>query len=179
MWRYISSKTKSNQIESILTHPIFITCLNRVHPRGFMGWLVCDSLIALGLCLWTFILAPSPIFCTSSFDPCTCSGGGFEIYRVLCVAAADPNASITNLTKQAMEHYHAVPRFLEQNMTPILLSASVLTVIVMVYAVANLWISLQDQKYTLKELEEKAQKMKKKLQERDFLSKKMKKMEAK
>ena len=164
----------------ILTHPILITCLNRANPRGFMGWLMCDTLIALGLTIWTFILTPSPIFCTSSSDPCTCSGGGFEIYSVFCNVAADPNASITNLTNQAMEEYHAVPDFLEKNMTPILLSASVLMIIIMVYAVANLWLSLQDHKDAVKELEETAKKTKKKLQEeKDFLNKKMKKMEAK
>ena len=152
----------------------------RVEPRAILGWLAGDSLIALALTLWTFMLTPTPIFCTSSADPCSCSGGGFEIYSVFCAAAADSNVSVANLTAKAYEEYNAVPDFLAQNITSILLSFAVVIVVTMVYTVANLWLSLNAKTVAVEELQEKAQKLEQKAQEeKDFLNKKMKKMEAK
>ena len=39
--------------------------------------------------LWIFRAAPSAFFCTDPNDACTCSGGGFDLYKPFCGGSTD------------------------------------------------------------------------------------------
>ena len=56
----------------------------KANGASFWGLAVADSLLAAHTILWGFKLLPSAAFCTSPKDPCSCSGGGFEIYAPFC-----------------------------------------------------------------------------------------------
>ena len=60
----------------------------RVNPGNFFGMHVSHSVQALACAFWAFSLLPSPVFCNSEHDPCSCKGGGFEIFKPFCDAAA-------------------------------------------------------------------------------------------
>ena len=46
--------------------------------------------------LWMFSSIPTPLFCATS-DPCSCVGGGFEIYSKLCQAKQqDPSTNTSS-----------------------------------------------------------------------------------
>ena len=44
------------------------------------------------------VTVPTFIFCTSSSDPCTCTGGGFDTYGPLCDATTNATESAANET---------------------------------------------------------------------------------
>ena len=48
-----------------------------------MGCHISNFFLSILFILWAFHLGPSPFFCTSA-DPCTCKGGGYEIYYDYC-----------------------------------------------------------------------------------------------
>ena len=59
-----------------------------VNPGNFFGVHLCSNLFALQVAFWSFSTLPTPFFCTSQHDPCSCVGGGFQIFKPLCDAAA-------------------------------------------------------------------------------------------
>ncbi len=58
------------------------------NPGNFFGVHLCSSMLALALAFWSFSCLPTPFFCTSEHDPCSCEGGGFQIFKPFCDAAA-------------------------------------------------------------------------------------------
>ena len=60
----------------------------RVNPGNFFGFHVLSSLMGLLNVFWAFSNLPTPFFCTSQHDPCSCKGGGFQISKPFCAAAA-------------------------------------------------------------------------------------------
>ena len=46
---------------------------------------------------WAFSTLPSRFFCTSELDPCSCTGGGFEIFNKFCEAAATSSSSMSTM----------------------------------------------------------------------------------
>ena len=60
----------------------------RCNPGNFFGVHVTSSLTALAGAFWAFSTLPTPIFCTLQHDPCSCVGGGFQIFKPLCAAVA-------------------------------------------------------------------------------------------
>ena len=60
----------------------------RKNPVNFFAFHVTGSLLALGAAFWAFSNLPTPVFCVSQHDPCSCVGGGFDIFTPLCIAAA-------------------------------------------------------------------------------------------
>ena len=65
----------------------------QVHPGNFFGLHLFCNLNALGFAFWAFSTLPTPFFCTSQHDPCSCVGGGFQIFRPLCDAASTSTSS--------------------------------------------------------------------------------------
>ena len=64
----------------------------QVNPGSFFGAHVSTHLIAVAAAFWAFSTLPTRIFCTSQQDPCSCAGGGFQIFKPLCDAAAAEHA---------------------------------------------------------------------------------------
>ncbi len=60
----------------------------QVNPGNFFGVHLCSTLNALAFGFWAFTTLPTPVFCTSQHDPCSCKGGGFQIFKPFCDAAA-------------------------------------------------------------------------------------------
>ena len=60
----------------------------QVNPMGFFGVHVFTHLMALFTAFWAFSTLPTPFFCSSQHDPCSCAGGGFQIFKPLCDAVA-------------------------------------------------------------------------------------------
>ena len=71
----------------------------QVNPGNFFGLHVSSSLAALAMNFWAFSTLPTPFFCTSQHDPCSCTGGGFKIFKPLCAAAG----SVAEATKDAVQ----------------------------------------------------------------------------
>ena len=78
------------------------------NPYAYIGCHVSIFFLAIIFILWAFHLGPSPFFCASS-NPCTCQGGGYEIYYKYCDtfkthSALDPilNATESDTIKQEL-----------------------------------------------------------------------------
>ena len=69
----------------------------QVNPGNFFGLHVSGNLLALAMAFWAFSTLPTPFFCTSQHDPCSCVGGGFQIFRPLCDAATSSEEAIKDL----------------------------------------------------------------------------------
>ena len=73
----------------------------QVNPGNFFGLHVVGNLFALALAFWAFSTLPTPLFCTSQHDPCSCVGGGFQIFTPLCDAATSSEEAIKDLQSNA------------------------------------------------------------------------------
>ena len=51
---------------------------------AFTGRAALDISSATVVTVWAFRQLPSFVFCASSTDPCSCTGGGFEIFATYC-----------------------------------------------------------------------------------------------
>ena len=58
-----------------------------VNPGNFFGVHISASSCSLYLAFWAFSTLPSPFFCVAEHDPCSCTGGGFQIFKPFCDAA--------------------------------------------------------------------------------------------
>ena len=65
----------------------------QVNPGNFFGFCVCTNLLSLACAFWAFSTLPTPFFCTSQHNPCSCMGGGFQIFQPFCDVAAFEKAS--------------------------------------------------------------------------------------
>ena len=95
---------------------------------------------------------PTPIFCVSP-DPCSCTGGGFELYEPICAAHKTNNPSInntnatlgktsTNITNIENE-YGSLFDFLGDDTTTVLVSVGVVVLIGVVFALVRLLLGLR------------------------------------
>ena len=122
----------------------------RVNPANFFGFHVSSSLIAIFFTIWSFRAVPSPVFCSSSNDPCTCKGGGFGILATFCAAAAtaqdeeSKNISVSNASKSfasikqsAREEYLPIFQALEGSAIIAIVTLAVMVVIVLIFVVAR------------------------------------------
>lgn len=103
---------------------------------------MCVSLMAMS----TF---PSKIFC-SSLDPCSCTGGGFDLYLPLCEARrlerqeplnATSNATYENMTMysaEALQHeYGSIFSFLGKDLMAVVVSVAVIAGITGIFILAR------------------------------------------
>ena len=118
----------------------------RRNPASFFGVHLVSSLLALGTSFWAFSTLPSPFFCTSEHDPCSCTGGGFAIFKPFCDALsksreqnATPasNETIESVRAGAKVEYPGLIESLEGSSTTIIVSASVIVLITLIFGVAR------------------------------------------
>ena len=70
----------------------------RNHAKGRLHF--STNLAALAFAFWAFSTLPTPFFCTSQHDPCSCVGGGFQIFRPLCDAASTNTSAAKEAIKE-------------------------------------------------------------------------------
>ena len=103
--------------------------------------------------LMTFRVIPTPIFGCRQNDPCSCSGGGFEIYEPLC--AARSNGTVTGEVKnQTRDLYPSAFAILETHAVSIIVSISVAGFITAVFIVARAFNLVAMTRSEKEELEE-------------------------
>ena len=90
-----------------------------------------QSILAISIALWAFATVPTVVFCQSP-DPCSCSGGGFEIFAEFC----QNETASANVTKIAKEEFGSVFEALDDDINTILASLVVTIIVVLVFAVA-------------------------------------------
>ena len=73
----------------------------QVNPGNFFGMHASFNLLALAMAFWAFSTVPTPFFCTSQHDPCSCVGGGFQIFRPFCDAAAAEDSELVTKEVQS------------------------------------------------------------------------------
>ena len=76
----------------------------QVNPGNFFGLHVSCAMIALGSAFWAFSTLPTPIFCISQHNPCSCTGGGFQIFKPFCTAVTASDKGV-NATSSAENEY--------------------------------------------------------------------------
>ena len=103
--------------------------------------------------MWAFRQIPTIAFCTSPTDPCSCTGGGFELYEIICnatAAAANSNettsaaneSSIASLTDAAKTEYGGITDALGVDADLIVVSVSIGILIVVVFVVTRIILAL-------------------------------------
>ena len=134
----------------------------RVNASAFWGQTVIDGIGAVLMVVWAFKLYPNASFCTSPTDPCSCEGGGFEIYRDLCASASQDygnnTGNTTALAKQAEKEFQGLFDALSGDTTTVFVSVGVLILVVAVFAVARgyqQWMEATAKAKELAELKEK------------------------
>ena len=122
----------------------------RTNPACFWGVSICTSLLSVWSSLWAFSSIPTPFFCSSPTDPCSCTGGGFDIYDKFCEAAqasdleGGENATQTaskNLTAtkaSARAAYATIFEAVGTNLEAIFISIGIIVLTILVFAVARL-----------------------------------------
>ena len=130
-------------------HGIDLECawaMWRRNPYAFWGAHSMVCINAMTIALWAFSNTPVPIFCTSS-DPCSCTGGGFEIYGPICGAntsAADANVSHV----MYMAEYKPVFEFLGENAVFVIITFGILILVTFVFGAATIinWMTARFEK---------------------------------
>ena len=127
---------------------------NLIDPYAFWLTHLAQMWIAYGFALQAMVTIPTPIFCRS-IDPCSCEGGGFELYEPLCAVAAaeakglnktDTNASKTASrinTTQVQNEYVSLFDFLGNDTTTVLVSVGVIIIIGVTFTLARLLLGLR------------------------------------
>ena len=125
-------------------------------PYAFWLTHLAQMWVAYGFALQAMVTIPTPIFCSSP-DPCSCEGGGFELYKPLCAVAAaaaaakglnetDANASKTAPsinTTEVQNEYVSLFDFLGDDTTTVLVSVGVVVIIGVTFALLRLLLGLQ------------------------------------
>ena len=91
----------------------------RGNPYAFSGILIAQALESYYTAgILPFLCTPTPLFCSEQGNPCSCSGGGFELYKPLCakVSGTSNGSSSSNITQMAEREYVIVPDFLTKNL---------------------------------------------------------------
>ena len=124
----------------------------RRNAVAFWGVAVCDSFLAICASIWAFKQIPTIAFCTSPIDPCSCKGGGFELFEPFCNAtatmgnsnetAAANESSIASLTNEARTEYKGIFEALGVDAVLIIVSVGVGIIIVIVFLVARITLAL-------------------------------------
>ena len=110
---------------------------------------------AYSFALQAMLTIPTPIFC-ESLDPCSCTGGGFELYEPICAAAAAAREAIktnttTNTTLKTsnmnitrlQSEYVSLFDFLGNDTATVLVSVGVVVIIGVTFALLRLLMGLQ------------------------------------
>ena len=125
----------------------------RRNAVGFWGIAVVNSLMATSASIWAFKQVPTIAFCTSPTDPCSCKGGGFEIFETFCNAttaidnsnekSAPANEStIASLANEARSEYKGIFKALGVDAAIIIVSIAVGILVVVVFFVARIILKL-------------------------------------
>ena len=77
-----------------------VAALLPTRVKQFWGAHLSQSMLAFVLALHAMATVPTPIFCTSP-HPCSCKGGGFDLYESFCEAAARGNETAVNGTSNS------------------------------------------------------------------------------
>ena len=119
---------------------------------AFWGLAVTTSFMCICASIWAFTQVPTIAFCTSPTDPCSCKGGGFEIYETFCnaTAAIDNSnetsavneSSVAVLTSEARTEYKGIFEALGVDAAIIIVSVGVGILVVIVFFVARLILKL-------------------------------------
>ena len=128
----------------------------RVSPGNFFGLHVSSSLMAILISLWSFSTLPSPFFCTSEHDPCSCNGGVFTILETFCNArgssdalsdsdsgsnetasTATSNTTLGSIKASAKKTYVGILESLEESSAVVLVSIAVIVVVSLVFFAAR------------------------------------------
>ena len=115
----------------------------RVNALAFWGNIVFQGVVAISDTCWAFKLIPNAVFCTSPMDPCSCSGGGFEIYDRFC------NKTNSNLTKtasveQAKIEFSGIFDALEGDSETVLVSVGVVILVPVVFVVVRSQLEVKE-----------------------------------
>ena len=136
-------------------------------PYAFWLTHIAQMWAAYSFALQAMVTIPTPIFCESP-DPCSCTGGGFELYEPICAAAAAAREAIkTNTTNstnttlkinninitQVQNEYVSLFDFLGNDTTTVLVSVGVVVIIGVTFALVRLLTGLRKAKEQKKALE--------------------------
>ena len=108
----------------------------RVNASAFWGGIVFQGFVAIMSTCWAFKLIPNAIFCTSPTDPCSCLGGGFEIYNRFCNKTND-NRTKAPSVDQAEKEFKGIFDALEGDSETILVSVGMVALTAAVFALAH------------------------------------------
>ena len=124
----------------------------RRNAPAFWGTAVTSSFFAILASMWAFKQVPTIAFCTSPTDPCSCNGGGFEIFEVFCnatLAAGKSNetlaaneSSIAFLSNAAKSEYKDIFDSLGVDGVLIVVSVSVGIFTIVLFVVARILVAL-------------------------------------
>ena len=124
----------------------------RRNPVAFWGTAVTSSFISIFASIWAFKQVPTIAFCTSPTDPCSCKGGGFEVYETFCnaTAAIDNSnetssvneSSVAVLTSEARTEYKGIFEALGVDAAIIIVSVGVGILVIVVFFVSRIILEL-------------------------------------
>ena len=125
----------------------------RRNAMAFWGLAVTNSFVAIFASSWAFKQVPTVAFCTSPTDPCSCKGGGFEIFETFCNAttaidnsnetfAPANESSITSLANEARAKYKGIFEALGVDAAIIIVSVGVGILVIVVFFVARIVLEL-------------------------------------
>ena len=130
----------------------------RRNAPAFWGVAVTNGFVAILGSIWAFKQVPTIAFCTSPIDPCSCKGGGFQIFDPFCNAttaaessnetSAQSNKTSTaaSLVDAAKDEYKDIFGALGVDATLIIVSVGVGVLVVVVFIVARIAIALAQAK---------------------------------
>ena len=135
----------------------------RMNGSAFWGLHIFDGFAAIWFAIWAFKLIPNTIFCTSAEDPCSCVGGGFEIYAKLCSRRANTTFH-TNSTlevnstlagsNQVQNEFVGIFDALSGDATTVIISIAVIAVVASIFAITRAYQQSQRAASKVVELEE-------------------------
>ena len=124
----------------------------RRNALAFWGVAVTNSFLSIYASIWAFKQVPTIAFCTSPTDPCSCKGGGFEIYETFCnaTAAIDNSnetsavneSSVAVLTNEARTEYKGIFEALGVDAALIIVSIGVGILVIVVFVLARIVFEL-------------------------------------
>ncbi len=117
----------------------------RVNPTAFWGLFIMDGFVAALAATWAFKLIPNAAFCTSPTDPCSCNGGGFEIYDKFCnpESTKDGNEtsnSTTTIVDDARQEFQSVfDTLVNENTSATLVGVVAILTVITIFALAYMY----------------------------------------
>ena len=124
----------------------------RRNPLAFWGVAVTNGLLGILASMWAFRQVPTIAFCTSATDPCSCQGGGFQLFKAFCNAtaafdnsngtSAENGTSVASISNAAKTEYKGILEALGVDAALIIISVGVGILVVVVFAVARIVLQL-------------------------------------